>query len=114
MNHNADLIYHLCRYIQLENGVRLMLASNPKATTSATALDIKIGSFSDPLHLQGLAHLCEHVLFTGSEGFPNESYSQFLGKEDIKEPTNPKVGLSALCISCNFKEERCLFDAQMI
>ena len=28
----------------------------------------------------GLAHLCEHVLFTGSELFPNESYSAFLGQ----------------------------------
>ena len=40
---------------------------------------MKVGSFSDPVHLQGLAHLCEHVLFTGSEAFPNESYSAFLG-----------------------------------
>ena len=52
-----------------------MLASDPNNKTSAAALDIKIGSFHDPVHLQGLAHLCEHVLFTGSELFPNESYS---------------------------------------
>ena len=32
------------------------------------------------LLILGLAHLCEHVLFTGSELFPNESYSAFLGQ----------------------------------
>ncbi len=57
-----------------------MLVSNPAGQTSAAALDIKIGSFHDPIHLQGLAHLCEHVLFTGSELFPKESYSAFLGQ----------------------------------
>ena len=58
----------------------MILASDLKSKTSAAALDIKIGSFHDPVHLQGLAHLCEHVLFTGSELYPNESYSAFLGQ----------------------------------
>ncbi len=58
----------------------MLLASDPSSSTSAAALDIRVGSFSDPPHLQGLAHLCEHVLFTGSEEYPNESYSEFLGK----------------------------------
>ncbi len=30
--------------------------------------------------MQGLCHLCEHVLFTGSEVYPSESYSAFLGE----------------------------------
>ena len=52
---------------------------NASASISAAALNIKVGSFHDPSHLQGLAHLCEHVLFTGSEAFPTESYSGFIG-----------------------------------
>ena len=48
--------------------------------SSAAALDIRVGSFHDPGHLQGLSHLCEHVLFTGSELFPSESYSSFLAQ----------------------------------
>ena len=50
-------------------------------STSAAALDVRVGSFNDPVSLQGLCHLCEHVLFTGSETYPNESYGAFLGKE---------------------------------
>ena len=61
--------------------MRILLASRPGvAQTSAASLDIKVGSFYDPINLQGLCHLCEHVLFTGSELFPNESYSQFLAE----------------------------------
>lgn len=68
------------RYLELKNGLKVILASDPTSKTSAAALDIKVGSFHDPFHLQGLAHLCEHVLFTGSELYPNESYSSFLGQ----------------------------------
>lgn len=70
----------LFRYIELKNCLKVLLVSDPTTKTSGAALDIKIGSFHDPVHLQGLAHLCEHVLFTGSELFPNESYSAFLGQ----------------------------------
>ena len=106
-----------CRYIKLQNGMRVLLVSDPTVQTSAAALDVKVGSFYDPSNLQvssifnitfetsslkylnpffcfkkqvrlsiplklsqGLCHLCEHVLFTGSELFPNESYSGFLAE----------------------------------
>ena len=79
----------LFRFIQLENGIRLLLVSTAAAassgssrcSTSAAALDVRVGSFNDPVSLQGLCHLCEHVLFTGSETYPNESYSAFLGRQ---------------------------------
>ena len=79
------------RFIQLVNGIRLLLVSTAgesgesggsgARSTSAAALDVRVGSFNDPVSLQGLCHLCEHVLFTGSETYPNESYGAFLGKE---------------------------------
>ena len=59
-----------------ENG-----GSGGARSTSAAALDVRVGSFNDPVSLQGLCHLCEHVLFTGSETYPNESYGAFLGKD---------------------------------
>ena len=75
------------RFIQLVNGIRLLLVSTAgenggggARSTSAAALDVRVGSFNDPVSLQGLCHLCEHVLFTGSETYPNESYGAFLGK----------------------------------
>jgi hypothetical protein len=36
-----------------------MLASDPNSKSSAAALDIKIGSFHDPVHLQG--RVCERM-----------------------------------------------------
>lgn len=68
------------RYIELQNGIRMLLVSNADSQISGAALDIKVGSFYDPVHLQGLCHLCEHVLFTGSEHYPNDSYSSFLSQ----------------------------------
>ena len=41
--------------------------------TAAAALCVGVGSFSDPPHRQGLAHFLEHMLFMGSEKFPDEN-----------------------------------------
>ena len=46
---------------------------------SAAALSVGIGHFSDPDHLQGLSHYLEHMLFMGSEKYPDENdYDSFL------------------------------------
>jgi hypothetical protein len=42
---------------------------------------VGVGSFSDPPHLQGLSHLLEHMLFMGSDAFPDENeYDAFLSR----------------------------------
>ena len=41
-----------CRYIKLQNGMRVLLVSDPTVQTSAAALDVKVGSFYDPSNLQ--------------------------------------------------------------
>ncbi|KAM4721771.1 nardilysin [Rhinophrynus dorsalis] len=48
---------------------------------SAAALCIGIGSFSDPDDLPGLAHFLEHMVFMGSEKYPDENgFDAFLKK----------------------------------
>ncbi|KAF8397033.1 hypothetical protein HHK36_018671 [Tetracentron sinense] len=48
---------------------------------AAAAMCVGIGSFSDPLEAQGLAHFLEHMLFMGSTGFPDENeYNSYLSK----------------------------------
>ncbi|KAL8181794.1 UNVERIFIED_CONTAM: hypothetical protein K2H54_029380 [Gekko kuhli] len=48
---------------------------------SAAALAICIGSFCDPDDLPGLAHFLEHMVFMGSEKFPDENgFDTFLKK----------------------------------
>ena len=36
-------------------------------------MDVHVGSMSDPDDIPGLAHLCEHLLFMGSEKYPAEN-----------------------------------------
>lgn len=45
---------------------------NSKA--AAAALNVRAGSLSEPAGFDGLAHLCEHMLFQGTEKYPDESY----------------------------------------
>ncbi|XP_052184105.1 nardilysin-like [Diospyros lotus] len=48
---------------------------------AAAAMCVGIGSFSDPLEAQGLAHFLEHMLFMGSTDFPKENeYDSYLSK----------------------------------
>ncbi|XP_043479802.1 insulin-degrading enzyme-like [Leptopilina heterotoma] len=36
-------------------------------------MNVQVGSLCDPSSVQGLAHLCEHMLFLGSEKYPKET-----------------------------------------
>jgi nardilysin len=53
----------------------------PQIKKAAAALCVGMGSFSDPLEAQGLAHFLEHMLFMGSTDFPDENeYDSYLSK----------------------------------
>ena len=61
--------------------VQVLLVSDETTDKSAAALDVHIGHMSDPVNLPGLAHFCEHMLFLGTEKFPDENeYSKFLSQ----------------------------------
>lgn len=48
---------------------------------AAAALLVNVGSYHDPPRLQGLSHFLEHMLFLGTESFPEENaYDAFLSK----------------------------------
>jgi len=65
------------RVITLHNKLRVLLISNNKTSTAGAAMDVHSGFFQDTL--PGMAHFCEHMLFLGTEKYPEEgSYSQFL------------------------------------
>ena len=59
------------RYIRLENDLPVILVSDPDATEAAAALSVAAGSRHDPEDFQGLAHFLEHMLFLGSENYPD-------------------------------------------
>lgn len=71
------------RGLKLNNGMRVLLVSDPTTDKSAACLCVEVGHMSDPAdpNIPGLAHFCEHMLFLGTEKYPDENgYSSFLSK----------------------------------
>lgn len=65
--------------ITLDNGLQVLLVSDPKTEKASAAMDVHVGHQSDPEELPGLAHFLEHMLFLGTTKYPDEnSYKQFL------------------------------------
>src|SRR5690554_1991623 len=64
---------------QLSNGLPVLAVHIPNTHQAAAALAIRAGHFQDPENTPGLAHFLEHMVFLGSEAFPEaESYSDFM------------------------------------
>ena len=69
------------KFIELENGIQAILVSDPKAQKAAAAIDVGVGSFEDPDGMAGLTHFLEHILFLGTEKYPDTNdYSNFLSQ----------------------------------
>lgn len=60
--------------MQLANGMQAYIISDPGANQSAIALAVEVGSWDDLNEYPGIAHFCEHMLFMGSEKYPEESH----------------------------------------
>jgi len=67
------------RALVLENGLKVMLVSDPDTDKAAAAMDVNAGSNSDPADFEGLAHFLEHMLFLGTEKYPaSGEYQEFI------------------------------------
>jgi insulysin len=55
------------RVIRLRNQLEVLLIHDPETDKASAALDVHVGSFSDPKDMPGLAHAVEHMLFMGTE-----------------------------------------------
>ncbi len=58
------------RALVLDNGMKVLLASDQDADKAAVAVDVNAGSNSDPADFAGLAHFLEHMLFLGTAKYP--------------------------------------------
>lgn len=58
------------RHIRLKNQINILLISDAQASKSAASLTVNVGHFSDPENREGLAHFLEHMLFLGTEKYP--------------------------------------------
>ncbi|WP_062374901.1 insulinase family protein [Halomonas sp. KX33721] len=67
------------RVLTLENGLQALLVSDPEADKAAASMNVRVGSAQDPDDLQGLAHFLEHMLFLGTEPYPqSDAYQQYI------------------------------------
>ncbi len=74
-----------CR-ARLDNGLEVYLVSDPKMQKGAVGLAVEAGSFNDPKEHPGMAHFLEHLLFMGSEAYPDE--------KDFMEFINDRGGMT--------------------
>ena len=67
------------RYLVLANKMRVLLVSDPETDKAAAALSVYRGSFHEPEDRPGLAHFLEHMLFIGTEKYPEvDSFQQHI------------------------------------
>src|SRR4051812_30433005 len=69
------------RYLTLGNNLRVLLISDTAAEKSAAALNVHVGSHQNPKDRAGLAHFLEHMLFLGTEKYPEaDAYQDFISQ----------------------------------
>ena len=67
--------------LKLNNGLTVLLISDPSADKSAISMNVGVGSSKNPSNYLGAAHLLEHMLFLGTKNYPNpDSYNAFIAK----------------------------------
>jgi insulysin len=73
----ADHREHLS--FRLGNDLSVLLISDPSSDKAAAAMNIAVGSNADPATRPGLAHFLEHMLFLGTEKYPDAgAYKAFI------------------------------------
>ncbi len=69
------------RHLTLENGLSVLLIEDNQATQSAASMAVAVGHFDDPVERPGMAHFLEHMLFLGTEKYPESGeYSAFINQ----------------------------------
>lgn len=65
-NDQRDYAYH-----ELDNGMKLLAISDKDAQRAAVAVDVDAGTSAEPDEFPGLAHFLEHMLFLGTDQYPD-------------------------------------------
>ncbi|KGE04758.1 insulinase family protein [Pseudohaliea rubra] len=67
------------RLLTLENGLQALLISDPDTRKAAASLDVMVGSGDNPPGRGGLAHFLEHMLFLGTDKYPDAAeYERYI------------------------------------
>lgn len=66
-------------WMRLDNGLQALIISDPDTDMAAAALQVDVGHYADPADRQGLAHFLEHMLFMGTDQYPEvDEYRAFI------------------------------------
>src|SRR5690606_29640883 len=69
------------RHLTLANGLDVLLISDPVSDKAAASLSVNVGSFDNPPDREGLAHFLEHMLFLGTDRYPEpDEYQVFISE----------------------------------
>ncbi len=75
---NDDLKY---RYLVLDNQMQVLLISDPDTPKAAASVDVWVGSGDNPEGRGGLAHFLEHMLFLGTDKYPDAAeYEEYVSE----------------------------------
>jgi insulysin len=65
--------------LSLENGLKVYLLSDPNFNKASASMTVEVGSLENPEDRDGLAHFLEHMLFLGTEKYPDsDEYGTYL------------------------------------
>lgn len=70
------------RSLALDNGLKVLLIHDSKAEKAAASMNVAAGSLHEPDEWPGLAHFLEHMLFLGTETYPDpDGYQNFIRQQ---------------------------------
>ncbi|MDB2355805.1 insulinase family protein [Pseudoalteromonas sp.] len=93
ISRNDNRTYHA---LTLDNGLKVLLVQDKDSTKAAASMAINAGHFDDPLDRQGLAHFLEHMLFLGTDQYPESNgFSNFVSQAGGN--TNAWTGTEHTC-----------------
>lgn len=69
------------QHLTLSNGLCVLLVEDNQASQAAASMAVNVGHFDDPVSRPGMAHFLEHMLFLGTEKFPESGeYHAFINQ----------------------------------
>lgn len=69
------------RAVTLPNGLQALLVHDTRADKASASMDVNVGSAANPEDVQGLAHFLEHMLFLGTERYPQpDEYQKYISE----------------------------------
>lgn len=69
------------QYLTLDNNLSVLLVEDEMANQAAASIAVNVGHFDDPVSRPGMAHFLEHMLFLGTEKFPDSGeYHAFINQ----------------------------------